>query len=113
MKPMDFEEVTMSRQQDLICIYSKCKKSTVPEICPNTGDPMLACRKGHFHEHVKEMNEACAVAGAATKVVPVPEAEAVASSPNFSIRHDVGAQKVHESYDLDQHSAMLERLTEL
>jgi hypothetical protein len=90
MKPMDFEEVTMVRQQDLICIYSKCKKSTVQDTCSKTGEPMLACRRGHFHDHVKEMDEACERAEAAAKAVPVPEAKSVVSSPGFSIRHDVG-----------------------
>jgi hypothetical protein len=77
MKPIDFEEVTVMRQQDLICIYSKCKKSTVQEMCPKTGEPMLACRRGHYHDHVKEMKESCEVAEAEAKVVPVPEAKAV------------------------------------
>jgi hypothetical protein len=113
MKPMDYEQVTMVEQRDLICIYSKCNKSTRQEMCPKTEGPMLACRKGHFKEHVQEMNEACDLAEAAAKAVPVPEEKTVASSPSFSIRHDVGAQKVHESYDLEQRAAMLERMTEL
>ena len=64
-------------------------------------------------EHVQEMNKACDQAEAAAKEVPVPEAKTVVSSPSFSIRQDVGAQKVHESYDLEQRAAMLERMTEL
>ena len=113
MKPMSYEQVTMVEQKELICIYSQCKKSTVQEMCPKTEEPMLACRRGHFRDHVEEMNEACALEKAAAKDLPVPEAKTVASSPSFSIRHDVGAQKVHESYDLAQRAAMLERMTEL